>query len=62
MPHDIKTDEKLLHRLMRATSVSQDMLRRQRVSFIYGALPPDSTITRQQIESALARTEGESAA
>lgn len=62
MTHDIKTDERLLKRLTRASTVTHDMLRRQRVSFIYGALPPDSTITRQQIESALARTEGESAA
>lgn len=49
MPPDIKTDESLLH------------LREQRVSFIMGILPADSTVTRSQIESMLDQQEGERA-
>jgi hypothetical protein len=60
MPTNIKTDQGLLNRL-RASGrhVSKDQLRHQRVSFIFGALPADSNITRQQIETTLARSEGE---
>lgn len=60
MPIDIKTDQALLNRLVEAAQhiVGREELRRQRVSFIYGNLPTDSTITRHQIEEALARIEG----
>lgn len=62
MPNDIKTDEKLLRRLKASGRfVTKDQLRHQRVSFIYGALPNDSNITRQQIETAIARMDGEAA-
>ncbi len=63
MPIMQKTDEKLLGLLEKAAkqSVTRDELHRQRVSFIYGNLPSDSTITRQQVESVLARFEGEAA-
>lgn len=59
MPTDLKTDDKLLKRLEAATKtkVSKARLHKQRVSFIYGALPADSTITRKQIESVLAKSE-----
>lgn len=59
MPTDIKTDGRLLHRLMTATGVTREQLQKQRISFIYGALPQDSAITRQQIERVLKRSEGE---
>ncbi len=62
MPNDIKTDDGLLRRLTTSKGVTREMLLRQRISFIYGALPPDSTITRQQIERALKNVEGEQAA
>lgn len=59
MPHDIKTDDGLLRRLTASAGVNREMLLRQRASFIYGALPRDSTITRHQIEKALQKVEGE---
>ena len=57
MPTDIKTDAKLLKRLEASTKTkaSKARLRKQRVSFIFGALPADSTITRDQIKSVLAK-------
>lgn len=58
MPHDIKTDAGLLERLSKARGINHETLLRQRISFIYGALPPDSTITRQQVEEAIRRIEG----
>lgn len=58
MPNDIKTDATLLRRLTVSHGVSRDQLRRQRVSFIYGALPKDSSITHQQIEQVLDRHDG----
>lgn len=58
----IKTDETLLRRLHDAARrvLTKNELHRQRVSFIYGNLPEQSTITRNQIEEALAKIEGES--
>lgn len=64
MPNEPKTEGRLLERLKRAAErgVTADELRRQRVSFVYGNLPEGSTLTRDQVASALARMEGESAA
>lgn len=63
MPNDIKTDENLLRRLTAAGqgNVTREQLFKQRTSFIYGALPKDSSITKQQIERALHKVEGEAA-
>lgn len=61
MPNDIKTDSDLLRRLRTARGLTRDQLLQQRISFIYGALPGDSTITRQQIENTLREVEGEAA-
>lgn len=63
MPHNIATDSALLAKLSAASRVAltREQLRRQRVSFIYGSLPKDSTITRQQIENVLSKSEGEAA-
>jgi hypothetical protein len=60
---DLKTDEALLNRLHKATvqSATKEELHKQRVSFVYGNLPDDSTITKQQVEAALARIEGSAA-
>ena len=54
---DIKTDPKLLERLSAAAhkQATAEQLRRQRVSFIYGNLPSESSITRDQVESSLDR-------
>lgn len=59
----LKTDEKLLARLTESTKhpVTKEELHRQRVSYVYGNLPKDSTITRKQVEDALARIEGDTA-
>lgn len=61
MPNDIKTDSDLLRRLRTARGLTRQQLLQQRISFIYGALPGDSTITRQQIENTLKEVEGEAA-
>ena len=59
MPTEIKTDTKLLDRLAASTKTkaSKARLRKQRISYIYGALPSESTITRDQIKSVLANLE-----
>lgn len=61
MPVNVKTDEELLKRLEAAATraLTRDELRRQRVSFVYGNLPTDSTITRHQVEQELGLIEGE---
>lgn len=61
MPKDIKTDSNLLRRLHTARGLTSEQLRQQRISFIYGALPGDSTITRAQIEKTLDAAEGRAA-
>jgi hypothetical protein len=60
MPTDIQTDTGLLARLLASShaTLTRDQLRRQRISFIYGGLPEDSTITRLQIEQTLDKAEG----
>jgi hypothetical protein len=63
MPEDIKTDSKLIERLRNSGRyVTREQLRRQRVSYIMGSLPQDSTITRREIERILEQNEGDSAA
>jgi hypothetical protein len=61
MPTDLKTDPGLLERLAMAASrsITRSELHEQRISFIIGNLPKDSTITRDQIVSVLNRVEGE---
>ena len=61
MPNDIKTDGDLLRRLQTARGLTREQLRQQRISFIYGALPGESTITRAQIERTLDQAEGQAA-
>ena len=60
IPTDIKTDSALLKRLATRvkTQVSREQLRQQRISYIYGQLPADGTITLEQIEAVLAKMEG----
>jgi hypothetical protein len=61
---DLKTDEKLLARLSKSATqpVTKEELLRQRVSYVFGNLPKNSTITRKQVEDAIARIEGGTAA
>lgn len=60
MPTQIASDPALLERLATAARhpASGKQLRSQRVSFIYGNLPKDSTITREQIRETLERLAG----
>lgn len=57
----LKTSDNLLAKLRAAAGrpLTREELRRQRVSFIYGSLPNDSSITRHQVEEAIAKIEGE---
>lgn len=53
---ELKTSEALLSALQKGTRPLTAAERyRQRVSFILGSLKPDSTITRDQVESILAK-------
>lgn len=63
MPHEPKTDQQLLERLHDAAKrpVSSEELRKQRVSFVYGNMPADSSMTRHQVRVALERLEGAAA-
>lgn len=63
MPEQPKTDPSLLARLAVAAKheMTAEEIRRQRVSFVYGNLPHNSPMTRQQVASAIARHEGEHA-
>ena len=55
---ELKTSQALLQALKHATRpLSPEERHRQRVSFILGSLKPDSTISREQVESILARQE-----
>lgn len=60
MSKDLKTDHKFLERLKSAAAkpVSIAEIRKQRVSFVYGNLPADSSMTRQQVRVTLERLEG----
>lgn len=54
MTDSIKTDSKLLDRLKASGQhLTRDQLRKQRVSFIYGSLPQESKITKNQIKTLL---------
>ena len=60
MPNDIRTDEAFLARLRKAaaTAMTGDQLRAQRISFIHGSMPHESTLSRDEIEQALDKHEG----
>ena len=61
---NIKTDPALVRRLEESASrtLSRAETRAQRVSFVYGNMPHDSTFDRTQIEAIIAKIEGEIAA
>jgi hypothetical protein len=63
MPEQPKTDPSLLARLARAAKheMSAEEIRRQRVSFVYGNLPQNNSMTRNQVAEAIARIEGDAA-
>ena len=63
MPIEPKTNAELLGRLIVAAQqqMTSDEVRRQRISFVFGNLPKDNTLTKHQVELALARLDGETA-
>jgi len=63
MPVDLTTEPGLLERLAEAAkrTITRDEMHEQRISFIYGNLSEDSTITREQIERVLSNIEGDRA-
>lgn len=54
------TDEQLLKRLHESAAkpVTKSELARQQISFVYGNLPSDSNITRDQVAQRLKMNEG----
>ena len=56
----LKTDERLLRKMHESASVpvTKRELDEQRVSFVYGNLPNDSTITRERVALRLKENEG----
>ena len=63
MQAQLKTYQALLDRLKVAAShkMTREEVSRQRLSFVYGNMPIDSVMTRQQVSDALERLEGEPA-
>lgn len=60
MIETLKTDSDLIQRLKDSASkpVTKAELELQRVSFVYGNLPTDSTITREMVEKRIRQNEG----
>ena len=57
---NLKTSNELLEKLRRATRVelSEDEIRRQRVSYVFGAINSGNDVTKEKVEEILARHEG----
>jgi uncharacterized protein YnzC (UPF0291/DUF896 family) len=57
---NLKTGSELLEKLRRATRVelSEDEIRRQRVSYVFGAINSGNDVTNEKVEEILARHEG----
>jgi hypothetical protein len=57
---NLKTSADLLDKLKRATRqvLSEDEIRRQRASFVFGAINSDNDVTKERVEEILARHEG----
>lgn len=58
-----KTDPHLLKSLKKAAKrgLTAEEIQRQRVSYVYGNLPKGSTLTCDEVEKVLARSEGKAA-
>jgi hypothetical protein len=50
---ELKTDEKLLNALKNAKKLSAEEVLEQRVSFVYGSMKSDSSVTREQVKKVL---------
>ena len=57
----LKTDEALLEKIKKAADIKQnaEQILEQRVSFIFGSMDKDSTITRDRIRKALLEQGGD---
>jgi hypothetical protein len=60
---NLRTSETLISALKRASSkeLTSDEINRQRISFIYGSLKPDSGITKDRIREVLDQNTGKKA-
>lgn len=60
MPTDLKTDAGLLMKLEQAAKrhMTKDEMRLQKISFVMGNMPKESTLTRQQVAEILDSAEG----
>jgi hypothetical protein len=60
IPNATKVDETLVRRLEAAAAreLTSEELRAQRVSFVYGNMPQDSSLSRKEVVDALAKAEG----
>ncbi len=60
MIEKLKTDAELIKRLRESASkpVTKEELAQQRVSFVYGNLPSDSTVTRDRVAEKIKKNEG----
>ncbi len=60
MIETLKTDDALIKRLEESAKkpITKEELMRQRVSFVYGNLPSDSTVTRDRVAEKIKRNEG----
>ncbi len=56
----LKTDDALIKRMEDSAKkpITKEELERQRVSFVYGNLPNDSTITRDRVAKKIKSNEG----
>jgi hypothetical protein len=57
----LKTDQALLDMLQQlsSTSLSHEMLEKQRSSFVYGVLSSENNMTKDEVRDVIARQEGE---
>lgn len=61
IPNNLKTDETLIRKLEESAKLplTKEEARAQRVSFVYGNMPQDSSVSRNEIANIIARIEGE---
>jgi hypothetical protein len=60
---NLRSDPDLVRRLEAAASraLTKEEVRAQRVSFVYGNMPQDSSVSRAEIAAIIAKIEGEEA-
>lgn len=60
---DLKTDQNLLRALQEASQRKQtpQEVQAQRISFVYGSMKSDNSLTREQVKKIVVRQDGTSA-